>query len=105
MKRKSITFFLQAVKHSQIPLSRFLQSQVRVSRKARRSNGKQTSERSNDTDTGRNTSHHEDGGGGSFMPIPLGLNRIARIELPEDWNATKDLPRLIQMLQLSLSED
>ncbi len=39
------------------------------------------------------------------MPIPLGKGRIARLILPEDWNAKKDLNRLLQMLKLSLTEE
>ncbi|MDQ3668562.1 MAG: hypothetical protein M3410_18720 [Acidobacteriota bacterium] len=38
------------------------------------------------------------------MPIPLGVNRQATLKLPEDWTS-RDLPRLIKMIQLALSED
>lgn len=42
---------------------------------------------------------------GDAMPIPLGKGRIARLILPADWNAKKDLNRLLQMLKLSLTEE
>lgn len=38
------------------------------------------------------------------VPIPLGVGRLVRIELPEDWDAAKDLPKLVKMLQLSLGD-
>jgi hypothetical protein len=38
------------------------------------------------------------------MPIPLGVNRKATLKLPEDWTS-RDLPRLIKMIQLALGED
>ena len=38
------------------------------------------------------------------IPIPLGVGRLVRIELPEDWDAAKDLPKLVKMLQLSLGD-
>lgn len=42
---------------------------------------------------------------GQFLPIPLGRGRIARLSLPADWSAKRDLNRLLRMLELSLSED
>jgi hypothetical protein len=39
------------------------------------------------------------------LPIPLGKGRIALLKLPAEWNARKDLSRLLKMIQLSLSED
>lgn len=38
------------------------------------------------------------------MPIPLGPNRIAFVELPNDWNS-KDRVKLIKLLELSLATD
>jgi hypothetical protein len=38
------------------------------------------------------------------MPIPLGRGRLARVELPEDWDSAKDLDRFLKMLRLSLAE-
>lgn len=38
------------------------------------------------------------------IPIPLGVGRLVRIKLPEDWSAAKDLPKLLKMLQLSLGD-
>jgi hypothetical protein len=38
------------------------------------------------------------------MPIPLGPNRIAFVELPSDWNS-KDRVKLIKLLELSLATD
>jgi hypothetical protein len=38
------------------------------------------------------------------VPIALGPERRAYIELPEDWNS-KDLKKLLKMLELSLGED
>lgn len=38
------------------------------------------------------------------MPIPLGPNRIAYVELPSDWN-NKDRVKLIKLLELSLASD
>lgn len=43
--------------------------------------------------------------GGTSIPIPLGVGRLAKIELPRDWNAKKDLGRLLKLLKLSLSEE
>ena len=37
------------------------------------------------------------------LPIPLGVGRLVHVELPEDWTA-KDLPKLLKMLELSLSD-
>lgn len=39
------------------------------------------------------------------MPIPLGRGRLARVELPDDWDSVKDLDRFLKMLRLSLSEE
>ncbi len=39
------------------------------------------------------------------MPIPLGVGRLVRLQLPEDWDAAKDLPKLLKMLQLSLGNE
>jgi hypothetical protein len=41
----------------------------------------------------------------NFIPIPLGRGRIAKVELPPDWNTKTDLDRFLKMLELSLSED
>lgn len=98
-KRKGITFFLQASKGAQIPLSGFLESQVRVVRKARRNSKKEAQERTEDTD------QNDVLEGENIMPIPLGPGRIVRLELPADWSAEKDLNRLLKMLKLSLSEE
>jgi hypothetical protein len=100
-KRKGITFLLQAAKGAQIPLSGFLESQVRVVRKARRAVGKKdTQERTvGDVDQAEVLDSER------IMPIPLGPGRIVRLELPEDWSAEKDLNRLLKMLKLSLSEE
>jgi hypothetical protein len=38
------------------------------------------------------------------LPILLGPNRLAYIQLPKDWEK-KDLPKLIKMLQLALGDD
>jgi hypothetical protein len=99
-KRKGITFFLQAAKGAQMPLSGFLESQVRVVRRARKNGAKKDSgsERHAETpqpdqlDTTR------------VMPIPLGPSRIVRLEMPPDWDTKRDLDRLLKMLKLSLSE-
>ena len=42
---------------------------------------------------------------GGSLPIPLGPGRLAFIKLPDDWNAPKDLRRLVKMLELSLGEE
>ena len=42
---------------------------------------------------------------GQSLPVPLGRGRIARLVLPNDWSAKRDLPRLLKMLELSLSEE
>ena len=39
------------------------------------------------------------------LPIPLGPGKLVLIKLPENWNAGKDLKRLVKMLELSLSEE
>lgn len=38
------------------------------------------------------------------MPIPLGPNRRAHLRLPDDWTS-RDLPRLMKMIELALGED
>ncbi len=38
------------------------------------------------------------------LPILLGPNRLAYIQLPNDWDK-KDLPKLVKMLQLALGDD
>ena len=38
------------------------------------------------------------------MPIPLGVNRLATLTLPDDWSS-RELPKLIKMIQLALGED
>jgi hypothetical protein len=38
------------------------------------------------------------------IPIPLGVNKRAFLVLPEDWTS-RDLPKLIKMIQLALGED
>ena len=99
-KRKGITFFLQAAKGGQIPLSGFLESQVRVVRKAKRNGSKkEAQERTEDADQSGVLD------GENIMPIPLGPGRIVRLELPSDWSGEKDLNRLLKMLKLSLSEE
>jgi hypothetical protein len=37
--------------------------------------------------------------------IQLGRGRLAKLQLPEDWDNTKDLKRLLKMLSLSLSDE
>lgn len=99
-KRKGITFLLQAAKGAQIPLSGFLESQVRIVRKARRNgNKKDNQERPAETE------HDELQNSDRIMPIPLGPGRIVRLDLPEDWDAQKDLSRLLKILKLSLSDE
>lgn len=101
-KRKGITFFLQAAKGAQIPLSGFLESQVRVVRRAKKNGAKKepfraaTEEPTLPEDQLDSTR--------IIMPIPLGPGRTVRLEMPPDWNAAKDLSRLLKMLKLSLSE-
>ncbi len=98
-KRKGITFLLQAAKGAQIPLSGFLESQVRIVRKSRRFTSKrETTER--DPESGL-----ESDGESTVVPIPLAPGRIVRIELPGDWDANKDLGRLLKLLRLSLSTE
>jgi len=38
------------------------------------------------------------------MPIPLGVSRVATLHLPDDWTS-RELPKLIKMIQLALGED
>jgi hypothetical protein len=38
------------------------------------------------------------------LPLPLGPNRLAFIELPADWNK-KELRKLIKLLEISLGDD
>jgi len=40
---------------------------------------------------------------GRLIPIALGIGRLVNIELPKDWSA-KDLPKLLKMIELSLSD-
>ncbi len=42
--------------------------------------------------------------GDRVIPIPLGLGKLVKVELPQGWD-NKDLPRLLKMLELSLSDD
>lgn len=43
--------------------------------------------------------------GTSRVPIALGPERLAYIDLPADWNNKKDLGKLLKLLQLSLGDD
>lgn len=38
------------------------------------------------------------------IPLPLGPNRLAFLQLPENWEA-KDLPKLLKIIELALGED
>jgi hypothetical protein len=38
------------------------------------------------------------------IPIPLGLKRVARLTLPEGWTS-KELPKLLKMIELALGEE
>jgi hypothetical protein len=42
---------------------------------------------------------------GRTIPIPLGVGRLVRVELPEDWKGKSDLAKLLKMLELSLGEE
>jgi hypothetical protein len=39
------------------------------------------------------------------LPIALGKGKIAFLKLPPEWDSTKDLRRLLKMIELSLAED
>jgi hypothetical protein len=39
------------------------------------------------------------------LPVLLGPNRIAYIQLPNDWDGKKDLKKLIKLLELSLGDE
>jgi len=39
------------------------------------------------------------------LPILLGPNRIVYLQLPEDWDGKKDLPKLLKLLEISLGEE
>jgi hypothetical protein len=38
-------------------------------------------------------------------PLPLGPSRMVYIQFPSDWNASRDLPKLLKMLQIAFGED
>jgi len=38
------------------------------------------------------------------IPIPLGVRRVAHLQLPEDWTG-KELPKLLKMIELALSDE
>jgi hypothetical protein len=100
-KRKGITFLLQAAKSAQMPLSGFLESQVRIVRRSKRNGArKDVPERQTEAHMQPKDVLHTE----RVMPIPLGPGRIVRLEMPEDWDSAKDLSRLLKMLKLSLSE-
>lgn len=40
---------------------------------------------------------------GTVVPISLGVGRLVHVELPNDWSS-RDLPKLLKMLELSLSD-
>jgi hypothetical protein len=42
---------------------------------------------------------------GNRLPIPLSRSRLVYIDLPDDWNSGRDLPRLLKMLEISLTEE
>jgi hypothetical protein len=44
------------------------------------------------------------GAPGHRVPLPLGPNRLAYIELPSDWDK-KELRKLIKLLEISLGDD
>lgn len=41
---------------------------------------------------------------GTVVPISLGVGRLVHVELPSDWTS-RDLPKLLKMLELSLSDE
>jgi hypothetical protein len=40
----------------------------------------------------------------SGIPFALGPSRLVHVQLPEDWNGPKDLPRLLKLMQIALGE-
>jgi len=102
-KRKGITFFLQAAKGASIPLSGFLESQVRVVRRPKKNGAKKDPSRGGSEEQFQAEELLDSKR--TIMPIPLGPNRTVRLELPSDWDAAKDLSRLLKMLKLSLSDE
>jgi hypothetical protein len=42
--------------------------------------------------------------GSHTVPISLGVGRLVTIELPDDWTPSRDLPKLLKMLELALSD-
>jgi hypothetical protein len=42
---------------------------------------------------------------GDAIPIPLGRGRTAHLHLPADWDAKRDLDRMLKMLRISLAEE
>jgi hypothetical protein len=42
--------------------------------------------------------------GSQTVPIPLGVGRLVTLQLPDDWTPSRDLPKLLKMLELSLSD-
>lgn len=115
VNRKCVTFFLHAAKDAGIELSpRLLKSTRAAPRRTASANRKKgDSEQKGSTTQESKTSASTNGesyqerntpSDVTRMPIPLGLGRLAYIELPRDWKSN-ELKKLISMLELMLSED
>ncbi len=50
------------------------------------------------------TNPPRDNSGGHKIPLPLGPNRLAHLELPPDWEQ-KELRKLIKLLEIALGDD
>jgi len=112
--QKQVTFFIQAVKDAEIELSNRVLNKTRT-RAARRtltqprkkaegeqktSNGTPTDKR--DSINGQKT--EEKFTGMTCVPIPLGLDKVAYLQLPANWE-NKDLNRLVRIIKLSLGDE
>jgi hypothetical protein len=112
--RKQVTFFIYAVKDAGMELSPRVLNKTRTSAPRRSVNTprkKPEREQNGGSDT-------QDGMGGSAkeykrqdsydgmtrVPIPLGLDRVAYLHLPDKWDK-KELKRLLAIIKLSLGDD
>lgn len=106
-RRKAQAFFLKAAAFTEIPVGKLLMSKSRnvtTSRKPKRPKAvSNTDNNSGDSTNGKGAQDPPVNPDVTRTPIPLGLGRIAYVELPKDWQQT-DLRKLIGILELSLGD-
>lgn len=107
-RRKAQAFFIKAATFAEIPIGKLLSSKTRASspRKPRKPKPAADNHKPQDVvnNNGGGQQDPPPNPGAIRTPIPLGLGRIAYVELPKDWQPS-DLRKLIGILELSLGDD